>query len=101
MKRHITRDGETTRLCDGQPAGGNDISTLDLPALREARAEVTLCPRCQQRSGIPPFALQPQLYHQGRRTLAHLYTVPLLYDFDRICNCPHCRENPGDRSCQA
>ena len=48
-----------------------------------------------------PFALQPQLYHPGSRTLAHLHAVPVLYDFDHIRNCPHCRETPGDRGCQA
>jgi hypothetical protein len=100
-EHHITRNGETTRLCDGQPAGENGLSTLDLQALREARAEATLCPLCQQASGHPAFTLQPQLYNQGSRTLAHLYTVPVRYDFDRIRNCPHCRENPSDRTRQA
>ena len=38
---------------------------------------------------------------QGRRTLAHLYTVPVQYAFDGIRNCPHCRENPGARTCRA
>ena len=92
---------EPVRLCDGQPAGGDDVPSGDREALREARYEATLCPACQQRSGIPPFALRPQLYSsRPRRTIAEFYTVPVLCDFDDIRNCSHCRLHPGDRSCR-
>ena len=46
------------------------------------------------------YSLRPDRYHDGRRTLAHLYTVPVQYAFDGIRNCPHCRENPGARTCR-
>ena len=70
-------------------------------ALRDARAEATLCPVCQQNSHIHDYSLRPNRYQDGRRTLAHLYTVPVQYAFDGIRNCPHCRENPGARTCRA
>ena len=102
VRRHITGRREPVRLCDGQPAGGDDVPSGDREALREARYEATLCPACQQRSGIPPFALRPQLYSsKPRRTIAEFYPVPVLCDFDDIRNCPHCRLHPGDRSCRA
>ena len=102
VRHHIRRDQEATRLCDGQPATEKDISTLDRDTLRAARQDATLCPICQQHSGIPPFALRPQLYSNGpRRTQAELYTVPVLSDFDNVRNCPHCRLFPRDRSCPA
>ena len=102
VRRHITGRREPVRVCDGQPAGGDDVPIGDREALWEARYEATLCPTCQQRSGIPPFALRPQLYSsKPRRTIAELYTVPVLCDFDDIRNCPHCRLHPGDRSCRA
>ena len=72
-----------------------------LRALRDARAEATLCPVCQQNSHIHDYSLRPNRYQDGRRTLAHLYTVPVQYAFDGIRNCPHCRENPGARTCRA
>ena len=72
-----------------------------IDALRDARAEATLCPVCQQNSHIHDYSLRPDRYHDGRRTLAHLYTVPVQYAFDGIRNCPHCRENPGARTCRA
>ena len=65
--------------------------------LREARAQATLCPTCQLKSGYPPFHLRQSRYRAGNRTLAHLYTVPVLNDLDNIRNCPHCRQSPGDR----
>ena len=102
VRHHIRRDQGATRLCDGRPATEEDISTLDRDILRAARRDATLCPPCQQRSGIPPFALRPQLYsNEPRRTLAELYTVPALSDLDNIRNCAHCRLSPGDRSCPA
>ena len=64
-------------------------------------AEATLCPVCQQNSHIHDYSLRPDRYQDGRRTLAHLYTVPVQYGFDGIRNCPHCRENPGNRTCRA
>ena len=101
IAHHITRSQETTRLCDGQPAGKADIPTSDVGALRKARAQATLCPACQLRSGYPPFHLRQSRYQVGNRTLAHLYTVPVLNDLDNIRNCPHCRQSPGDRTCRA
>ena len=72
-----------------------------MPALRDARAEATLCPVCQQNSHIHDYSLRPNRYQDDRRTLARLYTVPVQYAFDGIRNCPHCRENPGARTCRA
>ena len=89
------------RLCDGQPADDDDIPTTDIDALRDARAEATLCPVCQQNSHIHDYSLRRDRYQDGRRTLAHLYTVPVQYAFDGIRNCPHCRENPDARTCRA
>ena len=85
------------RLCDGQPAADDDIPTTDI----DARAEATLCPVCQQNSHIHDYSLRPNRYQDGRRTLAHLYSVPVQYAFDGIRNCPHCRENPGARTYRA
>ena len=34
------------------------------------------------------------------RTLAYLYTIPVQDAFDGIRNCPHCRKDPGDRTCR-
>ena len=98
---HITRISDHRRLCDGRPAGGDDIPTGDTGALREARAQATLCPTCQLKSGYPPFHLQQSRYRAGHRTLAHLYTVPVLNDIDNIRNCPRCRESPSDCTCRA
>ena len=53
------------------------------------------------KSGYPPFHLRQSRYRPGNRTLAHLYTVPVLNDLDNIRNCPHCRQSPGDRNCRA
>lgn len=44
VRHHITRSREKTRLWDDRAAGGADISTSNLEALRQARAETTLCP---------------------------------------------------------
>ena len=89
------------RLCDGQPAGDADISGTDLDALREARSRATLCPDCQQDLGQPAVLLRIPRYRNSDQTLAHLYTVPVQYDFDDIRNCAHCRENPRERNCRA
>ena len=101
VRHHMTGRHDPVRLCDGQPADDDDIPATDIDALRDARAEATLCPVCQQNSHIHDYSLRPDRYHDGRRTLAHLYTVPVQYAFDGIRNCPHCRENPGARTCRA
>ena len=101
VRHHMTGRHDPVRLCDGQPAADDDIPATDIDALRDARAEATLCPVCQQNSHIHDYSLRPDRYQDGRRTLAHLYTVPVQYAFDGIRNCPHCRENPGNRTCRA
>ena len=101
IAHHITRNQEPGRLCDGLPAGDADIPTSDAGALREDRAQATLCPTCQLKCGYPPFHLRQARYRAGHRTLAHLYTLPVLHDLDSIRNCPHCRAFPGDRNCRA
>ena len=95
IQHHIVRSHESTRLCDGQPAGDADISGTDLDALREARSRATLCPSCQQDLGQPAVLLRIQRYRNSDLTLAHLYTVPVQDDFDAIRNCAHCREILG------
>ena len=97
VRHHMTRRHDPVRLCDEQPADDDDIPTTDI----DARAEATLCPVCQQNSHIHDYSLRRDRYQDGRRTLAHLYTVPVQYAFDGIRNCPHCRENPGARTCRA
>ena len=101
IAHHITRSQDPGRLCDGRPAADADIPTGDVGPLREARAQATLCPTCQLKSGYPPFHLRQSRYRAGHRTLAHLYTVPVLNDLDDIRNCPHCRQSPGDHTCRA
>ena len=101
IAHHITRSQDPGRLCVGRPAADADIPTGDVGALREARAQATLCPTCQLKSGYPPFHLRQSRYRAGHRTLAHLYTVPVLNDLDDIRNCPHCRQSPGDHTCRA
>ena len=101
IQHHITRNSGSKRLCDGQPAGEADISVTDLDALRESRGQATLCPVCQNNSYQPTTALRIPRYRNGNHTLAHLYAVPVQYDFDGIRNCPHCRENPHERNCTA
>ena len=101
VQHHIVRSYESMRLCDGQPAGDADISGTDLDALREARSRATLCRDCQQDLGQPAILLRIPRYRNGDQTLAHLYTVPVQYDFDDIRNCPHCRHNPRERNCRA
>ena len=101
LAHHITRGQDPARLCDGWPARYADIPTSDVGALREARSQAILCPECQLKSGYPPFHLRQSRYRPGIRTLAHLYTVPVLNDLDNIRNCSHCRQSPGDRNCRA
>ena len=101
IQHHIVRGYESMRLCDGQPAGDADISGTDLDALREARSRATLCPDCQQDLGQPAILLRIPRYRNSDQTLAHLYTVPVQYDFDDIRNCAHCRENPRERNCRS
>ena len=47
VRRHMRRRHDPVRLCDGPPADDDDIPTTDIDALRDARAEATLCPVCQ------------------------------------------------------
>ena len=101
IRHHIFRMPEPVRLCDGQPSGPDDIATREMEALREARAEATLCPTCQVNSGHQPFRLRPSRQGHGKRTLAYMYTIPVQDGFDDVRNCPHCRENPGKRTCRA
>ena len=101
IAQHITGSQAPARLCDGQPAADADIPTSDVGTLRDARTQATLCPVCQLKSGYPPFHLRQSRYRAGHRTLAHLYTVPVLNFLDNIRNCPHCRQSPGDRTCRA
>ena len=82
VPHHMTRRHDPVRLCDEQPADDDDIPATDIDALRDARAEATLCPVCQQNSHIHDYSLRPDRYQDGRRTLAHLYTVPVQYAFD-------------------
>ena len=58
-------------------------------------------PLCTSVLQIPSLTPLKMRKVQGRRTLAHLYTVPVQYAFDGIRNCPHCRENPGAQTCRA
>ena len=101
IRHHITRREEPVRICDGQPTGEEDILASDMEALREARAEATLCPACQAKSGYPPFSLRPPRTVHGNQSLAYLYTTPVQDGFDGVRNCPHCRQNPGERTCRA
>ena len=73
---------------------------MNLDTLREGHADTTLCPTCQRGSGLPLFHIQTPWYVQGHRTLAHLYTIPVLHDFEDIRNCPHCRASTGDWTCR-
>ena len=101
IEHHIRWNHEPIRLCDEQPAASSDILIGDMGSLRKARGEAVLCPTCQQNSGHQPFSLRPSHEDHGKRALAHLYTVPVRNAFDDIRNCPHCRENPGKRTCRA
>ena len=101
IRHHIFRIPEPARRCDGRPSGPDDIASRDLEVLRDARAEATLCPTCQVNSGHQPFRLRPTRQEYGKRTLAYLHTLPVQDGFDDVRNCPHCRENPGDRACRA
>ena len=66
---HMTRRHDPVRLCDGQPADDDDIPATDIDALRDARAEATLCPVCQQNSHIHDYSLRPDRYQDGSWTL--------------------------------
>ena len=89
-----------TRLCDFEPATDLDIGVEDILALQGARAEATLCPKCQQRSGIAAIHLRKDRYGSGKRSQTRMYTVPVLYRLDDIRNCLKCRVDPDDHSCQ-
>ena len=58
VRHHMTRRHDPVRLCDEQPADDDDIPTTDIDALRDARAEATLCPVCQQNSHIHDYSLR-------------------------------------------
>ena len=98
VERHIGNRAQS-RLCDDMPVGPADISSEDWSALREARADVTLCPDCQDK--VPGRNVLSELYGMGRHTPAHLYAVPVLAGFDAIRNCSHCRRNSSDEDCAA
>ncbi len=100
IRHHITGRDDPVRLCDGQPADDEDILIGSMEALREARGEATLCPMCQQNSGHQPFKLRPTRAVYGEQTLAYLNTLPVQDGFDDVRNCPHCRDNPGRRTCR-
>ena len=90
VERHISeRDG--TRLCDGEPASGRDVSSEDWMELCDA---ATLCPDYQDR--VHQRDVKPELYGMGRMSPAHLYAVPVLEGFDAIRNCSHCRRRTDD-----
>jgi hypothetical protein len=79
--RHTRWNHEPTRLCDGQPSDDYDILIGDMESLCEARAEATLCPTCRQNSNLHTFSFRPNRYRTGKRTAAHLYTIPVQYAF--------------------
>ena len=93
VEQHI-RNRAQSRLCDGEPAGDADISSEDRSALREAREAATLCPDCQDK--VNPRDVQPELYGYGRKSTAHLCSVPVLAGFDAVRNCSHWRRETDD-----
>ena len=97
---HIRGRLVETRLCDFEPATDRDIPVEDIFTIRDARAEATLCPKCQQRSPIADIHLRQDRYGSGKRSQARMFTVPVLYRFDDIRNCLKCRIDPDDHSCQ-
>ena len=98
IEHHIASDGR--RLCDGEPALESDISSLNQNGIRQAHGNATLCPDCQDRSGLPDFTLRPYIWGAGRLSCAHHYTVPVRHAFDAIRNCAHCRRHVDD-NCRA
>ncbi len=101
IRHRVVSRFRTGRLCDGQPGTEADIDTYDLQELRAAREQATLCPQCQDNSGYRPLHLRLERYKRtGPRSLAHLYTVPVQYDFDEIRNCARCRRDPDDHNCR-
>ena len=100
LEQHIAGRSDH-RLCNHEQATDEDIDHTDMAALKEARAAATLCPWCQHESGLHSFNLQSDRYGPPPRSMAHLYSIPALYDFDNVRNCPCCRQNPDGRSCRA
>ena len=94
IEHHIECEG--TRLCDAEPASESDVSLLDQNGIRDARGDATLCPDCQEHSGLPDFVLRPYIWGSDRLTCAHHYTVPARHAFDAIRNCAHCRKRIDD-----
>ena len=84
------------RLCDFEPAIDQDILVKDISTLQDAQPSVTLCPKCQQRSGMAALHLRQDRYGSARYPQARIYTVPVLYRVDDIRDCPKCRVDPDD-----
>ena len=61
---HHIEDRVHTRLCDGRPASGTDVSSEDWFALRDARKAATLCPDCQDK--VNPRDVRWDLYGYER-----------------------------------
>ena len=74
----MPNDFDFALLCDGRPASGRDVSSVDWMEVREARAAAALCPDCQDK--LHPLDVPPDLYGMGGMSLAHLYAVPVLPD---------------------
>ena len=53
-----------------------------------------------QRQLFWPLDVRSELYGMGMHSSAHLYAVPVLYGFDAIRNCSHCRRHTDD-NCKA
>ena len=97
VEQHI-RNRARTRLCDGRPASGTDVSSEDWFALCDARKDATLCPDCQDK--VNSRDVRWDLHGYERMSTAHLYAVPVLAAFDAIRNCSHCRRDTDD-DCKA
>ena len=94
IEHHIASDSK--RLCDGEPTSESDVSSLDQNGIRQARGDATLCPDCQDHSGLHDFVLRPYIWGSGRLSCAHHYTVPVRHAFDVIRNCAHCRKSADE-----
>ena len=75
IEHHIASDSR--RLCDGEPASESDVSSLDQNRIRQARGDATLCPDCQDHSGLPetihlrigPAVVRAPLHRTGEARL--------------------------------
>ena len=52
IEHHIASDGR--RLCDAEAASESDVSSLGQGDIRHALGAATLCPDCQNHSGLRP-----------------------------------------------